>query len=58
MGVFRLQEFINQGELNRLKTKWWNEISIRETCEELNEETDGISIKNIGMIVVFFDWIF
>jgi len=44
----RLQEMVNDDSLERIKKKWWDSISVRDTCEELNEETDGISIKNIG----------
>lgn len=46
--VNRLQDIINEGGLISLKETWWKKISIRGKCEELKEEEDGISIKNIG----------
>ncbi|KAK4882739.1 hypothetical protein RN001_006058 [Aquatica leii] len=46
---------LNKRQLERLKEKWWNDNPYRVRCEKLEDQSDGISIQNIGgvFIVIF-----
>lgn len=41
--------------MERLKEKWWNKNPERKDCEKVEDQSDGISIQNIGgvFIVIF-----
>ncbi|XP_055955911.1 ionotropic receptor 25a isoform X2 [Patella vulgata] len=39
-------QLINQRELEAFKTKWWQKDEL--DCPDIEDESDGISIKNIG----------
>ncbi|XP_046565888.1 ionotropic receptor 25a-like [Haliotis rubra] len=39
-------QLINQRELEEMKTKWWRKD--QKECPKIENESDGISIKNIG----------
>ncbi|XP_041370921.1 ionotropic receptor 25a-like [Gigantopelta aegis] len=39
-------QLINQRELEEFKTKWWSKDRLQ--CPDVEDESDGISIKNIG----------
>ncbi|KAK6185015.1 hypothetical protein SNE40_007344 [Patella caerulea] len=39
-------QLINQRELEELKTKWWHMDELN--CPDIEDESDGISIRNIG----------
>lgn len=46
---------LNRRELERLKEKWWSRNPERKECEKADDQSDGISIENIGgvFIVIF-----
>ncbi|CAH0553818.1 unnamed protein product [Brassicogethes aeneus] len=47
---------LNKRELERLKEKWWsNNPEAKKDCEKQDDQSDGISIQNIGgvFIVIF-----
>ncbi|KAF5269354.1 hypothetical protein FQA39_LY08746 [Lamprigera yunnana] len=46
---------LNKRQLERLKEKWWNDNPNRIRCEKMEDQSDGISIQNIGgvFIVIF-----
>lgn len=46
---------MNRRDLERLKEKWWNKNPDRKDCEKADDQSDGISIQNIGgvFIVIF-----
>lgn len=46
---------LNQRTLEHLKEKWWKNNPNRATCEIQENQSDGISIQNIGgvFIVIF-----
>lgn len=45
---------LNQRKLEKLKEDWWND-EFKKTCEKPEDQSDGISIQNIGgvFIVIF-----
>nr|WHU27575.1 ionotropic receptor 25a [Matsumurasca onukii] len=48
-------QLLNQRDLEKLKEKWWNNNKHKETCQKQDDQSDGISINNIGgvFIVIF-----
>nr|ARN17848.1 ionotropic receptor 2 [Cephus cinctus] len=46
---------LNRRKLEKLKEKWWNRNPLKKTCEKQDDQSDGISIQNIGgvFIVIF-----
>ncbi|KAF2353180.1 Receptor ligand binding region [Trinorchestia longiramus] len=48
-------KLLNQRKLEMLKERWWNQNPEKKVCEEENDQSDGISIENIGgvFIVIF-----
>lgn len=46
---------LNQRKLEKLKSRWWERNPKRVRCEKIEEESEGISIANIGgvFIVIF-----
>nr|ALR72535.1 ionotropic receptor IR6 [Colaphellus bowringi] len=48
-------QLLNRRELERLKEKWWNKNPEKKDCEKADDQSDGISIQNIGgvFIVIF-----
>ncbi|CAI4232160.1 unnamed protein product [Auanema sp. JU1783] len=43
---------LNQRQLEALKEKWWNENPNRLSCPDTADESDGISIQNIGGVFI------
>jgi ionotropic glutamate receptor len=40
---------LNKRKLEKLKEKWWNQNpEKKKNCEKQDDQTDGISIQNIG----------
>lgn len=52
---FRILQLLNRRQLERLKEKWWNSNPKAIKCEKQDDQSDGISIQNIGgvFIVIF-----
>lgn len=46
---------LNKRHLEKLKEKWWKNDDIQSKCEKQEDQSDGISIQNIGgvFIVIF-----
>lgn len=53
--ILRILQLLNRRELERLKERWWNKNSEKKQCEKADDQSDGISIQNIGgvFIVIF-----
>lgn len=51
----RILQLLNRRDLERLKEKWWNNNPEKKNCEQVEDQSDGISIQNIGgvFIVIF-----
>ncbi|XP_060526726.1 ionotropic receptor 25a isoform X2 [Cylas formicarius] len=45
-------QLLNRRELERLKEKWWNKNPEKRTCEKADDQSDGISIQNIGGVFI------
>lgn len=45
---FRILLLLNKRKLEKLKEKWWNLNPARQQCEKQDNQSDGISIHNIG----------
>ena len=41
-------ELINNRVLEELTNTWWDSNELKKECPRIEDETDGISIKNIG----------
>ncbi|XP_012259587.2 ionotropic receptor 25a-like [Athalia rosae] len=50
-----LLSLLNKRRLEKLKEKWWNRNPLKKTCAKEDDQSDGISIQNIGgvFIVIF-----
>ncbi|KAF8790580.1 Ionotropic receptor 25a like protein [Argiope bruennichi] len=48
-------KLLNQRKLEGLKEKWWNKNPFKKECDDSEQQSDGISIANIGgvFIVIF-----
>lgn len=46
---------LNKRQLEKLKEKWWKNDEIQAKCDKPEDQSDGISIENIGgvFIVIF-----
>lgn len=46
---------LNKRELEKLKERWWKNDEIQNQCQKPEDQSDGISIQNIGgvFIVIF-----
>lgn len=46
---------LNRRQLEKLKDTWWNKNPKRKRCDKPEDQSDGISIQNIGgvFIVIF-----
>ncbi len=49
---FRILKLLNQRELEHLKEKWWNQNPNKKDCPKVEDESDGISIQNIGGVFI------
>lgn len=51
----RILLMLNRRELEKLKDTWWNKNKERKSCGKDDDQSDGISIQNIGgvFIVIF-----
>ncbi|KAI5740635.1 hypothetical protein M8J76_005732 [Diaphorina citri] len=52
---FRILLLLNKRKLEKLKEIWWNQNPEKKKCDKQDNQTDGISIHNIGgvFIVIF-----
>jgi hypothetical protein len=46
--ISRILKLLNQRTLETLKHKWWTDNLKKKNCPTLENESDGISIENIG----------
>ncbi|XP_076060298.1 ionotropic receptor 25a [Oratosquilla oratoria] len=48
-------KLLNQRKLETLKERWWNQNPEKKVCDKEDDQSDGISIENIGgvFIVIF-----
>lgn len=46
---------LNKRQLEKLKEQWWKNDEVQSKCEKPEDQSDGISIQNIGgvFIVIF-----
>jgi hypothetical protein len=53
--IFRILQLLNRRQLEKFKEKWWRKDEISAKCEKPEDQSDGISIQNIGgvFIVIF-----
>ncbi|CAL4202702.1 unnamed protein product, partial [Meganyctiphanes norvegica] len=52
-------KLLNQRKLETLKERWWNQNPDKAVCEKEDDQSDGISIENIGgVFIVIFVGIF
>ncbi|GFU11746.1 ionotropic receptor 25a [Nephila pilipes] len=53
--IWRILKLLNQRKLEGLKEKWWNKNPAKKECDDSSQQSDGISIANIGgvFIVIF-----
>ena len=42
---------LNQRRLETLKERWWTENPEKKDCGDMNDQSDGISIQNIGSLL-------
>lgn len=51
----RILTLLNKRQLEKLKEKWWNGNPAAAVCDKKDDQSDGISIQNIGgvFIVIF-----
>lgn len=45
---------LNQRRLETLKERWWTDNPDKKDCGDQNNQSDGISIQNIGSIISSF----
>ncbi|CAJ0595095.1 unnamed protein product [Cylicocyclus nassatus] len=45
-------KLLNQRKLETLKEKWWNNNPNKAICADTSDESDGISIQNIGGVFI------
>lgn len=48
-------QLLNKRHLEKLKEDWWNSAEYKSKCDKIEDQSDGISIQNIGgvFIVIF-----
>lgn len=51
---------LNKRRLEKLKDRWWKHNPVRKNCDLENDQSDGISIHNIGgvFLVIFVGIVF
>lgn len=56
----RLLILLNKRRLEKLKDKWWKHNPVKKNCDTETEQSDGISIYNIGgvFLVIFVGIVF
>lgn len=56
----RILILLNKRRLEKLKDKWWKHNPVKKNCDLENNQSDGISIHNIGgvFLVIFVGIIF
>lgn len=42
---------LNQRRLETLKERWWTDNPEKKECGDTNDQSDGISIQNIGLFI-------
>lgn len=52
---YSILQLLNKRKLEKLKETWWNNNEESKVCEKQDDQSDGISIQNIGgvFIVIF-----
>ena len=45
---------LNQRRLETLKERWWTDNPEKKECGDTNDQSDGISIQNIGLFLSHF----
>lgn len=52
---FSILTLLNKRQLEKLKEKWWKNDEMRAKCDKSEDQSNGISIDNIGgvFIVIF-----
>lgn len=45
---------LNQRRLETLKERWWTDNPEKKTCFDQDNQSDGISIRNIGIQLLDF----
>lgn len=55
MNHYRILELLNKRQLEKLKEQWWKNDEVQSKCDKPEDQSDGISIQNIGgvFIVIF-----
>lgn len=55
VNYIRILMLLNKRQLEKLKEDWWKNDEFQKTCEKPEDQSDGISIQNIGgvFIVIF-----
>jgi hypothetical protein len=51
---FRILLLLNKRKLEKLKEIWWNQNPEKKKCDKQDNQTDGISIHNIGETGVLY----
>lgn len=49
---FRILKLLNERQLEALKEQWWHKNAKKQECTNVDEETTGISIQNIGGVFI------
>ena len=52
--INRILKLLNQRKLETLKERWWNQNPMKKVCEKEDDQSDGISIENIGQFLILF----
>lgn len=45
-------QLLNRRQLEQLKNKWWNNNPLKKICKKEDDQSDGISIQNIGGVFI------
>lgn len=48
----RILKLLNERQLEALKEQWWHKNAKKQECTNVEEETTGISIQNIGGVFI------
>lgn len=56
----RILTLLNKRRLEKLKDKWWKHNPVKKVCEAEDNQSEGISIHNIGgvFLVIFVGIVF
>jgi len=55
---YRILKLLNQRHLEQLKERWWNENKRKAECPKDDNQSDGISIHNIGINIKLLEAVF